>query len=52
MVEYIAPLFWLAAFLAEMAIYCYFGNNIMFTVFETEENPFRRFFPLYFDKMI
>lgn len=25
-------MFWLAAFLAEMSIYCYFGNNIIYTV--------------------
>ncbi|XP_031626721.1 odorant receptor Or1-like [Contarinia nasturtii] len=29
-VEFIVPLFWLAAFLAEMSIYCFFGNNIIY----------------------
>lgn len=30
--ELMVPAFWLSTFLAEMAIYCYFGNNIIYTV--------------------
>lgn len=30
--EFNVAMFWLSAFLAEMAIYCYFGNNIIYTV--------------------
>lgn len=32
MKELTLPAFWLSVFLAEMAIYCYFGNNIIYTV--------------------
>lgn len=30
--DMILPLFWLCAFLAEMSIYCFFGNNITYSV--------------------
>lgn len=32
MTEFNVAVFWLSAFLAEMSIYCYFGNNIIYTV--------------------
>lgn len=34
--EFNMTIFWLSAFLAEMAIYCYFGNNIIYTVISFE----------------